>query len=136
MNSFDVTAARAYNTFKDQVSMSGPSLHKSSILEPIKDNAPSDNKPKLLNPYKQKPYYVDNRHTFVPERDVRVGYHGYIPPPYPPYQTKFPNPSAARPFRPSLIVEGPRDKSLGTLGGADIDFGTEKPEETKKEDAK
>ena len=81
MKSIDEKAARAYNTFKDQISM----VPQGSVLLEL-----SLNRPAIVNPYKQKPSYKDNRHTWVPERDIRPPEDlPYIPPPMPGFSNQY-----------------------------------------------
>ena len=122
MDSFHVAATSAHNLFVDQVNMPG-----ARVLQSV------ENKKRIVNPYKLKPTHVDNRHSFVPERD--------IPPLNYPYRRAvvfFNNPKAARQFKPSVVIVAPRDESLGHLGGAEIDFGNSNSgsEETGKTETK
>ena len=122
MDSFHEAATRANNTLTEHLGM----VPKASVLQPLSSNKPIK---KVVNPYKSKPYYVDNTHTFVAERDVRVG--GYIPAPEPFYW-----PSKSSKKQLSLVIHAPKDPLLGSLGGADIDFGTSKDVTEKEDDAK
>ena len=141
-------AAKAYNTFRDEVSMPGPRV---APPEPLVEDktAKAKTEKKVVNPYTQKPYYKDNRHTFVPERDIRDGYHGFHPPrleyyvvPKPtlkPQKVK-PDPEPTRRFkreqRPAVVIQSTKDAALGHLGGAFIDFGNSKEEGKEQEDTK
>ena len=110
-SSFGVVASRAYNTFVDQVNMPrGP-----GVLEPVQENAKSVKPVKPVNPYTPKPYYVDNRHTFVPGRDIR-------PPKDPSIASRY----RKKPPRPEVIIMAGKDDALGHIGGAEIDFGNSK----------
>ena len=72
----------------------------------------------IVNPYKQKPTYKDNRATWVPERDIRPPQDvPYMPPPMPGFER--------RPW-PFFDIHVSNDRALGHLGGAEIDFGTGK----------
>ena len=55
-------AAKAYNTFRDEVSMPGPRV---APPEPLVEDktAKAKTEKKVVNPHTQKPYYKDNRHT-------------------------------------------------------------------------
>ena len=121
MDSFHEAATRAANTLTEHLEM----VPKASVLQPLSANKPIK---KIVNPYKSKPYHFDNTHTFVPERDVRVGYHGYIPPPEPPYWPK------SSKQENSVAIHVPKDNLLGNIGGAVIDFGPSRDVPEKEED--
>ena len=113
LDSFGEKAAKSYNEFQEMINMTKP-----AVLKPLSTNT-AVLKP---NPYKQKPYYIDNRHSFVLERDVRDGYHDFIPPPYEYHVINRKQP---------VDLHVPKDPVFGHLGGAEIDFGGNQNKEDK-----
>ena len=121
LDAFHEGATKAYNGFRDKVHAA-----KGPVLRDLpQNNQPT--KPVLKNPYKEIVYYKDNRHTFVPERDIRGPYDGPHPPPMPGWE------KISKPRKPGVIITTQPDKLLGNIGEAEINFGNgiiNKPKKT------
>ena len=90
------------------------------MARPVLQQISQNTNKSVINPYKQKPTYIDNRHTWVPERDIRP--HDdvrFIPP----HNPAFPQGQGWPFYRSPVLIHAPRDEVLGHLGGAEIDFG-------------